>query len=399
MFAENYIHKNCNFPVFIEGKPEKGTGIIIVIPCMDEPDILITLSSIENCLQIVSKVEVLIVINESELADARLREVNKESYRKIIEWSSTLQPGFISYHPIYPASFPKKWAGAGLARKTGMDEAIRRFAFLNNKKGVILSLDADTSVDSNYLFEVEKYFVNNPDKIGATIKFKHQTVGLNPRQKEGIGLYETYMQYYKEAVAYTGFPFPMYTIGSAFAVIADAYVKQGGMVKRPAGEDFYFLNKLTSLGEIGEITNTCVYPSARISGRVTFGTGPNMKKWMEGDEGLKLTYNFQAFLDLKIFFDIKGQLYKIPEIDYLQFVGQLPNPIKEFLLEDDFYKQIISLNNNCSSEKSFSSRFFQIFNAFKILKFLNYSHKELYRKEKLSEQIEKLNIAVGLNNG
>ena len=100
----------------------------------------------------------------------------------------------------------------------------------------------------------------------------------DPKQRLGIQLYEDYLHYYKKALDYAGFPDSIYTIGSAFAVRADAYVKQGGMNRRQAGEDFYFLNKLTKLGKITEINDAYVYPSARVSDRVPFGTGAAMNK-------------------------------------------------------------------------------------------------------------------------
>ena len=37
------------------------------------------------------------------------------------------------------------------------------------------------------------------------------------------------------------------------AVRADAYLRQGGMNRRKAGEDFYFLNKFMVLGGYGEM--------------------------------------------------------------------------------------------------------------------------------------------------
>ena len=61
------------------------------------------------------------------------------------------------------------------ARKKGMDEAVRRFNFFEKPDGIIVSLDADTLVPQNYLLEIERYFNNNPQKIGATIAFEHQT--------------------------------------------------------------------------------------------------------------------------------------------------------------------------------------------------------------------------------
>ena len=188
-----------------------------------------------------------------------------------------------------------------------MDEAVFRFNTLGNPKGLIVSLDADTLVAENYFIEIEKHFSKNPENVGATISFQHQTEGLNSKHLEGIQLYEKYLQYYKNAIEFTGYPHSMFTVGSAFVVTAEAYVKRGGMNRRQAGEDFYFLQNLAHLGPIGEISTTTVFPSARLSDRVPFGTGPILQKWMGGAEDLTQTYNFQAFADLKEFFSIKRQ--------------------------------------------------------------------------------------------
>jgi len=199
------------------------------------------------------------------------------------------------------------------------------------------------------------------------------------------------MDYYKNALEFCGYPYPMFTVGSAFAVTAGAYVKRGGMNRRQAGEDFYFLQNLAQLGMVGEIRSTKVFPSARLSNRVPFGTGPILQKWMEGKEDLSKAYNFEAFSDLKDFFDVKDQLYLIEKQDYKLFLMKLPLSIGNFLIEDDFWKEITDLNKNCSSLKSFQTRFFQKFNAFKILKFLNFCHPLFYPKENLEKQIKKLN--------
>ena len=291
--------------------------------------------------------------------------LTKGSHKTIKRPTNKLKNGFrnpqnrtSSFIQFILNHFRRNGRVAGLARKIGMDEAIRRFNANNNSKGIILSLDADTLVDKNYFAEVENYFLNQPDAIGANIRFDHIKEGIDLKLKEGIELYEAYMAYYKDAHAYIGFPFAMYTIGSAFAVTADAYVKQGGMVKRVAGEDFYFLNKLTTLGKLGEINSTCVYPSSRVSSRVPFGTGPNMRRWMTNETDLRLTYNLQAFLDLKILFDRKDRLYSISENDFLLLLDELPGVLVEFLKNDQFFKQLNSLNKNCSSIHSFKLRFF-----------------------------------------
>ena len=179
----------------------------------------------------------------------------------------------------------------------------------------------------------------------------------------------------------------MITIGSAFAVTAEAYVKRGGMNRRQAGEDFYFLQNLAQLGTVGEINTTRVFPSARISNRVPFGTGAAIQKWMEGTEDLTKTYNFKAFADLKTFFDANEKLFNNDEAAYLNIISVMPESILKFLLHDNFWIEIENLNLNCSSLRTFQTGFFHRFNAFKVLKFMNFAHEKYYKKADLEEQI------------
>jgi hypothetical protein len=251
-------------------------------------------------------------------------------------------------------------------------------------------LDADTLVAQNYLVEIEDHFKSNPKHVGATIAFQHQTDGLGEKQLQGILLYEKYLVYYKTALGFLGYPNPMFTVGSAFAVTAGAYIKRGGMTRRQAGEDFYFLQTLAQIGTVGEITTTCVYPSARTSDRIPFGTGPAIAKWMTGEVDLRLTYNFQAFVDLKMFFDLKEEFFQTDHVTYLKKISALPEPVSEFLADDNFLKEIEDLNNNCSNIDSFNIRFFHKFNAFKILKFMNFGHERFYNKVDLEEQVQLL---------
>ena len=162
------------------------------------------------------------------------------------------------------------------------------------------------------------------------------------------------------------------------------------MKRKLAGEDFYFLQNLVQIGKVGEIDSTKVYPSARLSDRVPFGTGPILQKWMNGEEDLTLTYNFQAFIDLKSFFDFKEKFYKVDETAFELNLSELPNSIRDFIRKDNFQTELNEINNNCSSIESFIKRFFQKFNAFKILKYLNFAHEHFYKKAKLKEQIIQL---------
>ena len=393
MFADKYLQKQ-NKETLIDITPHNNVGIIVVIPCFRETEIIQTLESVNSCDLPTQKVEIVVLVNHSETASEEIKEFNLKTKIELENWISTIDNTELQFFIVGPIELQKKWAGAGLARKSGMDEAVRRFNLLKNPTGIIVSLDADTLVAKNYLVEIENHFNQNPKDVGATISFEHQKNGLNKKQLEGIQLYEKYLDYYKNALDFTGYPYSMFTIGSAFAVTADAYVKRGGMNRRQAGEDFYFLQNLVQQGKVGEISTTKVFPSARLSDRVPFGTGPILQKWMNGEEDLTETYNLLAFFDLKELFDTKERFYKIDETEFNKIIADLPETVWQFLNEDNFWKELNDLNKNCSTLKTFENRFYQKFNAFKILKYLNFVHEHFYEKANLIDQIEKLKINI-----
>jgi glycosyltransferase involved in cell wall biosynthesis len=385
-FASRYLQHNINYPAFIFDQPSSKLGMVVVIPCYDEPAVVETIESLASCKRPLQDVEVLVVVNQSEKSAPTVETQNKRTILELKQWKTENPTALFNLHVMVPEPFRKKHAGAGLARKTGMDEAIRRFASLEKPDGLIISLDADTLVETNYLVEIENHFASKKNEVGTTIKFKHRVDELvDPLHIEGMQLYEDYLHYYKKAMASIGFPHAIYTVGSAFAVCADAYVKQGGMNRRQAGEDFYFLHKLTAMGSISELNTTCVYPSARLSNRVPFGTGPSIHKWVNGDKSLSKTYAFQAFLDLKQLFDLVPELY---ESELESFT--LPASVQQFLTEDCFSDDLAEIRRNSGSPQTFQKRFFQYFNAFKILKYLNAVHPTFYDFQKLKEAYTEL---------
>lgn len=390
MFADKYLQKNQHQSLIVE-LPKAPPGIIVVIPCLRESQLIETLNSLYACDLPKCKVEVIVLINHSEVADEETIRINLNTKTAADNWVKTRKTSNIQFYILGPVVLKKKWAGAGLARKNGMDEAISRFNLSDNKDGILVSLDADTLVEQNYLIELEKHFNYNPKHIGATLAFEHQKQELDTKHRQGIELYEMYLDYYKRALHYSGYPYSMFTIGSAFAVKAEAYVRRGGMNRRQAGEDFYFLQNLAQMGTIGEITTTKVCPSARLSNRVPFGTGPILQKWMMGEEDLSVTYSFAAFNDLQQFFARIDRMFKIRQEQYTEILNTLNNPIREFLKVDKFFLELEEINRNCSRSEAFRVRFFQKFNAFKILKFLNFAHENHYQKVDLKKQIELLN--------
>ena len=388
-FADYYLEYRALVPELIEDYPSEELGMVVMIPACNEPCLLDTIRSLAECAHPECDTEVIVVINESENATLQVKEMNEQSFSQLADWKEQNQGVPFSLYTVRPEPFPTKHAGVGWARKTGMDEAVRRFNKLNRPNGVIISLDADTLVDTNYLVEIEKLFSGKKPPVGATIRFRHRIDELDDEwQRLGIILYEKYLYFYKDALAYCGYPHAIHTVGSALAVRADAYAKQGGMNRRQAGEDFYFLHKLTQLGPLFELNSTCVHPSGRVSDRVPFGTGAAIMKWVNGEDRISKTYNFRSFVDLKYFFDLAGRFFEGANLaDY-----DIPTPLYRFLDEIGFDKTLDEVRNNCSSFDTFAKRFFQKFNAFSIMKFQNSSHTcGDYEWQNLEEAVDELN--------
>jgi hypothetical protein len=395
MFADRYIQRNIVYPAFIETPALPSLSMIVMIPCLNEPEIFRTLESLWKCDPVASVCEVIVAVNNSENSTPEVKNSNQEAFGQLIIWKGRNDRPNLILHPIYASSVTAKHAGAGMARKIAMDEAVRRFNSIDKPKGVIISLDADCLVSSNYLRCIESYFKSEKSNFAATVSFSHRINEMDDqRQRQGIQLYEDYLRYYKRAHDFTGFPNSIYTIGSAFVVTAEAYVKQGGMNRRRAGEDFYFLNKLTNLGPVGEISNACVFPSARVSDRVPFGTGAAMTKWMNDEEDLTQTYSFNAFKDLKSLFGEVDELFRIEDRNLEIQFAKWPRPIQDYLETIDFRKKLQEINSNSSTLPSFRKRFFQFFDAFVIMRFLNLSHPAYYSRQNLYTAIGELNALM-----
>lgn len=391
-FADSYLEKQKGFYPSITDNPSGDLQISIIIPCYNEPEIIKTLESLWQCKRPISSVEIIIVINSNPNTPDYIVQQNKRTHQELTAWINKHNTPELRYFVIYRDNIEEKFAGAGSARKIGMDEAIYRFNKIGIENGIIVSLDADATCHSNYLVELEKTFFKKPQLNGLIIYFEHPSSGseFNQSVYEAITKYELYLRYYKKSLEYCGFPYPFYTIGSCFAVTAKAYIKQGGMNRKQAGEDFYFLQKMFSLGNIEELNTTCVYPSPRPSDRVIFGTGPVIKSMIENPDKNYLTYNFEAFENLKSFFRIIDQLYRINDSDLNEIIYQIPLPLADFLLKNDFFSSVKEINKNSSNIRTFKKRFFEWFNAFKLIKYLNHVHEKFYQQQELMGECEKL---------
>jgi len=363
LYLERYAYPQQQ----LHSMPAAGTELIIVIPCYKEKALMKTISSLRNCTLPSHHTEVIIVFNGSDNDSEEINKINKDSIGEFERWVSTQEFKNITFHSICCFELPRKHAGVGLARKIGMDEAVRRFEMLGNKNGVILCTDADTLFPKNYLIEISNYFFAQPKIQACSIHYEHP---IDQENSEEIIAYELHLRYYIEALRHAGHPHAYHTIGSSMAVRSLAYQQQGGMNKRKAGEDFYFLHKLIPNGNFGEITRTHTIPSPRLSDRVPFGTGKAMNDQIKQETEL-LTYHPKIFDDLKLF------LQQIPSL-YTQDAKQLPDSVALFLNEQYFTEIVNNIRRHSSSASIFTNRFYRWFNGFKVLKYTHLARDCFY---------------------
>ena len=385
-----YLKKYGFLPPQIQDTIHKNVGIIIVIPCFNESELLGSLNALYACELPSKYVEVITVINAGEHVDESVKQQNLKTYNNAVEWANRVNSDALKFHFIINNNLPKKHAGVGLARKIGMDEAVARFDSIHYD-GIIVCFDADSKCDPNYLMEIEQHFKKNEKTPGCSIHYEHPISGeeFDIEIYEGIINYELFLRYYNQALKFCNLPYAFQTVGSSMAVKSSAYQKQGGMNKRKAGEDFYFIHKIISLGHFTNLSTTKVIPSPRISDRVPFGTGKAIGDWIDSKASDYLTYDLKIWLMIKAFVDIIP-LLQSKQPKEINFFNESQNTVfYQFLNENLFEDKLMEIKSNSTDEVSFKKRFLVWFNAFKVLKLVHflrdnqYPNKPIYNEAKL----------------
>jgi hypothetical protein len=385
---------------------------VVVIPAYAEREMLFsTLASLaQNPFSSLDYSFILCVINNKDNSPSSVTENNLQTIRYLdaLVKKKSLRK-FNTDQEIYPLlldlsdaklklgyidasskgnEIPQNSGGVGMARKIGMDMALRVLKKSSAPRNLILSLDADTLVRNNYLSAINNYFT--PRVKTAIVAYEHQ-LSLNYIQQAAICCYEIFLRYWVLGLRYAKSPWAFHSIGSTIVTSTEAYLEVRGMNKREAGEDFYFLSKLAKVDKIGYIKETCVYPSARSSSRVPFGTGKRIQRFLAG------VYKEEYFLyDPRIFVILADWLQLMKN----QFIGgedeiiiktELIHPmLKSFLKSCDFDAVWAKICHNAKDEKTFTRQFNDWFDGFKTLKLINYFTREVYPQINMFEALERI---------
>jgi hypothetical protein len=367
---KSYLSKHAFADAIIPIEPKNDLGIFVVIPVYKEKSVLPVFKSLQTQLKPNCSVEVLFVFNTSETDNDTNKSINQIAEKELEDAINNMDTNdTLSFFTCEFYNLPKKHAGVGLARKIGMDEAVRRFEQIGTD-GIIVNTDADCTVSENYLFEIEKHF-NSIKTDGCSIHFEHPLNNQEQEINSAIIQYELYLRYYVNMQRLIGFPWAFQTIGSAMAVKSSVYQKQGGMNKRKAGEDFYFLQKVIELGKFSELNSATVYASARKSDRVPFGTGKAVNDIIESKEPYGF-YHPKSFYLLKQFFEQIPNFYESDVEKIALKLKELDSEISTYLIENELADKIAQVKRFTTDFQSFTKRFFREFNAFQLMKYLHY---------------------------
>jgi hypothetical protein len=370
----------------------------VVIPALAERAYLpLTIESLSRSVpaDILNNTLILVVVNNRppELGDAAnqielreqiddntltLRWLESEGQNRTfpLAWIDASSPGHELPH----------WGGVGLARKIGCDSVL---AFLlASKKPVYLndfvffSLDADTTVSPDYL-ETAGHALRKSDCAGGVISFKHQKAD-SPETQAVIDEYEAFLNYYVAGLRWAGSPYAFHTIGSCICLTASGYIRANGFAaRRQAGEDFYLCVELAKTGGICEINKTMVFPSARISSRVPFGTGRRMSEaTLKGGDTI-LAYDFGVFVCLR---ELLAAVSTHTSAGYQRIFADLKNPATREFLEGRGFPEIWGrFQRQYKTKDALLAAFHRWFDGFVTLKYIHWLTEKEWPRQPLRE--------------
>jgi len=261
--------------------------------------------------------------------------------------------------------FNNKIAGVGAARKTGMDFALQ----YAKSDSLLCSLDADTIISQDYLSTIDKIFTNN--KINAaTVNFEHRTTD-DAIINEGIKQYEKVLKEVAKKIKKSGSPYGYVSLGSTIICNAKAYIACGGMSKKKATEDFYFLQSLAKYSPIHIIDKVLVYPSSRDTQRVYLGTGFRMQEYKSRRKFNNLTFSSKSFKYLKVIITIAEMNWQ----ENFNFVKEdifkkSDQQVFDFLLSKNIENVWEKFQENSKNKEQFMFFFHQWFDALMIIQLL-----------------------------
>ncbi len=261
----------------------------------------------------------------------------------------------------------EKKFGVGWARKTAMDHISEKA----EDHDIILTLDGDTIFKERYFEKVAASFAYYPDIKAISIPYYHPLPENDIAAARAILRYEIYMRCYALNMFRIDNPYAFTALGSAIACTVKTYKSIRGMTPHKSGEDFYFVQKIRKSGKILIWIDEKVYPAARFSDRVFFGTGPAMIKGIQGDWSSYPIFPAGYFDEIKTTFEGFENLYN----------GDYTLPMTVFLTEKFGQNLWQPLRKNVSGADLFVKACRHKVDGLRILQYFKWRHQSATIKD------------------
>ena len=367
-----YLNKRtANESWKISETPVRGFSGAIVIPSLAEaanlPQTLASLSA--NPSSLLDNFMVLVVVNQrGDASDAETGD-NLDTLKSLPVWRKqfSLNNLFWTDAASPGVELPHK-QGVGLARKIGLDLALRYLNY-TGQDPLLICLDADTLVQPDYLSALTTHFADSPAG-GVSIPYRHR-LAAGGAEQSAIDRYELFLRVYVLGLELAGSPYAFHTVGSAMACRASAYVASGGMNKRLAGEDFYFLQQLFKTSGVAPLSGTVVHPSPRSSHRVPFGTGRAVGDMLtEGEQRLSF-YQPIVFSIVGQWLACVGENHGTDAATLLNHAERISPVLHDFLEQAGFRDSWDNLKRNNRDRTKLTMAFHGWFDSFRTMRLIH----------------------------
>lgn len=367
-----YLSKRAvSVPWRIDPPSESLFAGAVVIPSLAESaNLQLTLKSLsDNPPHLLDQFLIMVVVNQrSDACDAQKRD-NQATLTMLPEWKRQYRLENLCWVDAASAGceLPQR-QGVGLARKIGLDLVLPLLDF-GKDDPLLVCLDADTLVQPDYLQAITDHFSGTPVG-GASIPYSHRRAA-DPEGQVAIDRYELFLRAYVLGLQQAASPYAFHTVGSAMACRASAYVAAGGMNRRLAGEDFYFLQQLHKTSGVAGLKGTIVHPSPRSSQRVPFGTGRAVGDMLAEGEKRLLFYQPAVFTILGEWLAcLNGSLGADGSL-LLERSGCISPVLREFLEQAGFREAWDGLRKHNQGEAKLLAAFHGWFDAFRTMRLIH----------------------------
>jgi hypothetical protein len=402
-----HTHLPSNIRAYLNKRTESGPwktnrtrsrrfdGAIVIPSLAEAANLPQTLESLSrNPGDLLERFAILIVVNQRADAPEEDTADNRMTLENLPLWQQ--QFGLNNLFWVDAAStgneLPPK-QGVGLARKIGLDLALPLLDYRASDP-LLICLDADTLVQPDYLPAITRHFASS-SAGGASISYRHRPAS-DPAGQSAIDRYELFLRVYVLGLEVAGSPYAFHTVGSAMACRASAYVGSGGMNRRLAGEDFYFLQQVHKTSGVATLSGTVVHPSPRSSHRVPFGTGRSVGDMLVDGEQRLLFYQPVVFSIVEKWLGCVADNLEAQAAPVLAAAAGIDPVLGIFLEEIGFSGAWENLQKNNRGPERLLAAFHSWFDAFRTMRIIHELSDRAYPRISPELAVAPLLVRAGL---